>query len=152
MPDREPLRFTDVEEDLRQRVVTATFASRIEALGKLLAEGADDRAAARHLGTGMRAVEGVPIAVWCAFRHGLHPEESIVRAVAMGGDTDTIGAMTGALVGAFRGASVLTQRWLAGLENGPDGRDDIVKLGRRLAALQVRKVVERKDPNRGPVS
>jgi len=39
-------------------------------------------------------------------------EEAIVTAVNRGGDTDTIGAVTGALVGARFGVDALPERWL----------------------------------------
>jgi poly(ADP-ribose) glycohydrolase ARH3 len=131
--------FSDFEPDLRRRARTKAFSRQLDALTELFAEGADDRSAAARLGNGIRAVEAVPAAIWAAFRHGLRPEESIVRAIALGGDTDTIGAMTGALVGARRGASQLPRRWLEGLENGPWGRDAIAGLAKELATLPNRK-------------
>jgi ADP-ribosyl-[dinitrogen reductase] hydrolase len=50
--------------------------------------------------------------------HGLtatSAEDAIVDAVMMGGDTDTIAAVTGALAGARFGAEALPERWLAEL-------------------------------------
>lgn len=129
------LRFADLADDLRSRAKTAVLASRIGQIADLLAAGADGERAVRELGNGIRASEAVPAATWAAFRYDLHPEESIVRAVGLGGDTDTIGAMTGALVGARRGASQLPRRWVESLENGPYGRDEIVRLGRELASI-----------------
>ena len=43
-------------------------------------------------------------------------EEVIVTAVNRGGDTDTIGAITGAVAGARFGASELPDRWLSAIE------------------------------------
>lgn len=43
-------------------------------------------------------------------------EEAIVTAVNRGGDTDTIGAVAGAVAGARFGASPLPDRWLAALD------------------------------------
>jgi ADP-ribosyl-[dinitrogen reductase] hydrolase len=43
-------------------------------------------------------------------------EEAIVMAVNRGGDTDTIGAIAGAVAGARFGASALPQRWLADID------------------------------------
>ncbi|MDB9253940.1 ADP-ribosylglycohydrolase family protein [Halorubrum ezzemoulense] len=51
-----------------------------------------------------------------ALHDGLHTtdaEEAIVTAVNRGGDTDTIGAITGAIAGARFGASQLPDQWLA---------------------------------------
>jgi ADP-ribosyl-[dinitrogen reductase] hydrolase len=43
-------------------------------------------------------------------------EEAIVAAVSMGDDTDTTGAVTGALAGAHYGLEAIPERWLAVLE------------------------------------
>ena len=58
-------------------------------------------------------------------------EKGIVDAVNLGGDTDTIGAVTGAVVGARFGASDLPERWLSVL----DRVDELRELGEQLAAL-----------------
>jgi len=58
--------------------------------------------------------------------------------VGFGGDTDTIGAMAGALVGALHGSSWIPARWHDNIENGSHGRDEIVALARRLSALDIR--------------
>jgi len=46
----------------------------------------------------------VAAALWALLRYGTQPEECVIRAVNFGGDTDTIGAMAGALVGALHGS------------------------------------------------
>ena len=63
--------------------------------------------------------------------HGLGAESleaAIVDAVNMGGDTDTVGAVAGAVAGARFGASAVPDRWLESLH----GVDDLRQLGRRL--------------------
>jgi ADP-ribosyl-[dinitrogen reductase] hydrolase len=47
-------------------------------------------------------------------------EEAIVTAVNRGGDTDTIGAIAGAIAGARFGASQLPNRWLAAIDEADD--------------------------------
>jgi len=84
--------------------------------------------AARRLGTGLRSVESVPTALWSFLSCLDDPEETVIRAVNMGGDTDTVGAMAGALAGARHGYSAWPRRWLDALENGFKGRDYIVRL------------------------
>jgi ADP-ribosyl-[dinitrogen reductase] hydrolase len=49
-------------------------------------------------------------------------DEAVAEVVNLGGDTDTSGAILGAMAGAFYGLEELPQRWLAGLENR-DGID-----------------------------
>ena len=62
--------------------------------------------------------------------------------MAFGGDTDTIGAMAGALVGALHGQSWIPARWYDNIENGTRGRDEIVALARRLSQLDIRVQAE----------
>ncbi|MFC4990050.1 ADP-ribosylglycohydrolase family protein [Saliphagus infecundisoli] len=53
--------------------------------------------------------------------HGLtadSAEEAIVNAVMMGGDTDTIGAVAGAVAGTRFGVDALPERWLDSLAVG----------------------------------
>jgi len=58
-------------------------------------------------------------------------EEAIVTAVNRGGDTDTIGAISGAVAGARFGASQLPDRWLAAI----DETDELELLAEQLAAV-----------------
>lgn len=64
------------------------------------------------LGTGVAAVEAVP-AAFCAFlRHQDSFPDAVGFAIGLGGDTDTIAAMTGALAGAHLGYSAIPQDWI----------------------------------------
>jgi len=69
-----------------------------------------------------------------ALHDGLHAEsaeEAIVTAVNRGGDTDTIGAIAGAVAGARFGASQLPDRWLSAI----DETDELETLARRLSSV-----------------
>ena len=44
-------------------------------------------------------------------------EEAVSEVVNLGGDTDTAGAILGAMAGAYYGADAIPQRWLDGLQN-----------------------------------
>lgn len=85
-----------------------------------------------HLGVTSRAFESVPASVYSFLAHRNSFRDALVYAVGLGGDTDTIGAMTGALAGACHGVSAVPGDWWEALENGPDGRDDVVDLARRI--------------------
>lgn len=50
-----------------------------------------------------------------AFMETENFEEALIRAVNYGGDSDTIGAMTGGLAGCFYGFEAIPQRWLDAL-------------------------------------
>ncbi len=81
-------------------------------------------------------------------------EDAVTQGVNLGGDADTVGAITGALSGARWGASAIPQRWLDGLENrkgiaaradalaggakGGAGWEELPAMERRLALNQVR--------------
>ena len=58
-------------------------------------------------------------------------EQGLVWAVNLGGDADTNGAVTGALLGARLGAAAIPARWLDTLER----RAELEGVGRQLAAL-----------------
>jgi poly(ADP-ribose) glycohydrolase ARH3 len=77
---------------------------------------ADPDVAAAHLGNGITAVEAVPAALWAFLRHPESFPDAVRTAIRMGGDTDTIAAMTGALSGAFLGADAIPGQWLDRLE------------------------------------
>ncbi|MEM9071373.1 MAG: ADP-ribosylglycohydrolase family protein [Myxococcota bacterium] len=75
--------------------------------------------ASRTLGNGVRASESMPLALWAARAPTI--EVAIQRAILCGGDTDSIGAMAGALAGARYGGASLPSAWIAALE-GPAQR------------------------------
>ncbi|SFR53392.1 ADP-ribosylglycohydrolase family protein [Halogeometricum limi] len=58
-------------------------------------------------------------------------EDAIVTAVNRGGDTDTIGAIAGAVAGARFGASQLPDRWLSGI----DETNELETLAERLVEV-----------------
>jgi poly(ADP-ribose) glycohydrolase ARH3 len=68
------------------------------------------------VGNGVEALEAVPAALAAFLAHPGDPSHAIRFAIAIGGDTDTIAAMAGALAGAHCGASALPHAWLRRLE------------------------------------
>jgi ADP-ribosyl-[dinitrogen reductase] hydrolase len=76
-------------------------------------------------------VDTLQTALW----YGLHAEtakEALVDVVNMGGDADTVGAVTGAVVGARFGRAALPSEWVDSL----DVADELADLTRELAALR----------------
>jgi ADP-ribosyl-[dinitrogen reductase] hydrolase len=59
-------------------------------------------------------------------------EAAVINAVNEGGDTDTIGAVTGAVAGARFGASALPDRWLEALQ----AADELRSLARELSTSE----------------
>ncbi len=75
---------------------------------------------------GGRGVSGyayhtAPVALYAWLRHGPDLHTALTEVVACGGDTDTVGAITGALVGAAAGEREWPADWLAGLRDWPRG-------------------------------
>src|SRR5262245_61055800 len=65
--------------------------------------------------------------LWC-LEHAEDFEESLVAVIHAGGDTDTNGAVAGAIMGAIHGAGAIPERWTS-----PIGRaDQLVSLADRL--------------------
>ena len=100
-------------------------------------DSSDNRLAAAEqvsavLGNDARAFHSVPTALYCFLANANDPEQSLIHAVSLGGDTDTIAAMTGALSGAYHGSGLWPARWLDQLEGGPRGRDYIMGLAEDL--------------------
>ena len=89
------------------------------------------------LGNRSTGHESVPAAIYSAAAYE-SAEAAINFAVRCGGDTDTIGAMAGAIAAARTGASAIPSRWLDALEEGPKGRDHVKRLADRLAAARER--------------
>jgi poly(ADP-ribose) glycohydrolase ARH3 len=89
----------------------------------------DPAAIAGRLGNGIAAVEAVPAALAAFLRAPDEPRSVLAGAVVIGGDTDTIAAMAGALVGARVGALALPRPLLDRLE----GHDELIDLADTLA-------------------
>lgn len=88
------------------------------------------------LGNGIEAVQSVPTAIACFACNSMSFEATIGEAIWLGGDTDTIAAMAGALAGAHLGASAIPQRLLAMLEDVEKGRSYIERLANELYAAR----------------
>ncbi len=124
--------FTELAE--RAADVHRPFALRLLNLAGYRADTAEefaDRMTALFA-CDVKAIEAVPPAL-AAFATSVSFEDAVTRAVNLGGDTDTIGAMTGAVAGAYYGLGNIPRRWLDCLENGPRGRDYVLELAARAA-------------------
>ena len=81
------------------------------------------------------AAGAVPAAI-ASFVLNDNLRDTVVTAVNCGGDTDTIGAMAGAIAGAYYGFSSIPPKWLSCLENGEKGRDYVTSLAEQLALIK----------------
>jgi poly(ADP-ribose) glycohydrolase ARH3 len=108
------------------------FRDKITTVERLLAEEPSHDEVTRSLGNGITSFESVPTAIYSFLSHPGSFEDAVVYAVSLGGDADTIGAMTGAIAGAHHGYQGIPARWLDKLENGTKGRDYVIQLARDL--------------------
>ena len=79
------------------------------------------------------AFQSVPVAVYAAIRHRESFETALKEAITCGGDSDTVGAITGALVGARIGVEGVPESWRSGLAEWPRSLSFMLKLAERLA-------------------
>ncbi len=94
-------------------------ARKIRLAEKLIRTGGDrerDFANLAQIGTSGYVAESVAAALYCFVTHADDFESAVLTAVNAGGDTDTIGAMTGALAGTHVGAPTIPVRLVDGLE------------------------------------
>jgi poly(ADP-ribose) glycohydrolase ARH3 len=110
------------------------YKRKLERVWKLLGETNKLRII-RELGNGIEAYNSVPTAIYCFLRNPESFEESVLYAISLGGDADTIGAMTGAISGAYHGAEAIPERWRSRLERG----DYIEELAEKLWFIKSRK-------------
>ena len=80
------------------------------------------------LGNGIEAHRSVVTAIACFTDNTEDFRDAVGMAISLGGDTDTIAAMTGALFGAYQGLSRIPRELADRLENGKQGRDAILAL------------------------
>jgi len=112
---------------LTQFVEHEVYRQRLEGVEELLGEKDRSKVVA-ELGHGIEAFNSVPTAIYSFLSHPNSFEEAVIYAISLGGDTDTIGAMTGAISGAYLGIEAIPEKWQEKLEN----RDYIVELADRL--------------------
>ena len=77
----------------------------------------DKTRAISELGNGIEAFTAVPVAIFSFLANPDSFERTLIYAISLGGDTDTIGAMSGAISGAYLGVESIPEKWLAKLEN-----------------------------------
>lgn len=113
----------------------AEYLGLLDRLARLLRSRPAPDEVIRELGNDVRITHSVGTALYSFLAHIGSFEEAVVYAVNLGGDADTIGAMTGALAGAYHGTGGIPVRWLERLEEGPRGRSYVEHLARRLWRL-----------------
>jgi poly(ADP-ribose) glycohydrolase ARH3 len=130
---RDALRYFS---DLMQS--TAKFEEALAAIERGLRHNTSCREMSEQLGTGVTAHEAVPMAIYCFLRHPHSYAEVIHHAIFIGGDTDTIACMAGAISGAFLGKDAIPSRWIGAVREETDSPARIQDLADQLFAAYVR--------------
>ena len=77
----------------------------------------------------------VPVAVYAWYRHFGCFEDTVSAVLDCGGDTDTVGAIAGALAGAVVGEQGIPRDWLNGIHDWPRGIRVFREVADRLAEI-----------------
>jgi poly(ADP-ribose) glycohydrolase ARH3 len=112
----EDLNRTDFLAKLTGFVKDAVYKEKLGRIEALLNKPDRDKVII-ELGRGIEAFNSVPTAVYSFLFHPRSFARAVLHAISLGGDTDTIGAMTGAISGAYLGVDGIPGRWRARLEN-----------------------------------
>jgi poly(ADP-ribose) glycohydrolase ARH3 len=108
---------------------TNEIREKMELLEELLSENVAPPPAAKQLGQSVAVQESMPFAIYSFVRCPGSFEDCLDCAIMHGGDRDTLGAMAGAISGAYLGVESIPSGWRTKLENG----QTIEKLALELA-------------------
>lgn len=109
----EPSQLLDPQalvDRIRGQVTTAIFRDKLAYLSSSVGQRSVPEMA-QVLGSGVAAHASVPTALACFLTHPRSFPEAVKAAISLGGDTDTIAAMTGALAGALGGLAAIPPQW-----------------------------------------
>jgi len=114
-------------EGLREFARLNAYKEKLEKAKFLL--GVNDKMEiVKTLGNTVEALNSVVTSIYCFTKYHENYARAVLYAVSLGGDADTIGAMTGAIAGAYQGIENIPSTWIQRLER----RDYIEKLAIEL--------------------
>jgi poly(ADP-ribose) glycohydrolase ARH3 len=122
-----PLDSGSLVQALRARMQTPLYVQKLERIQALLPDASREEVIAQ-LGNGIEAYEAVPAALYAFLRHARSFREAVVYAISLGGDTDTIASMAGALSGAHLGEEAIPALWREEVEGAARLRELAVAL------------------------
>lgn len=114
--------------NLRRMCLHGELTEQLLLVAELLQRQVTVAEAQCQLGSGVRTLESVPFAIYLALRYSAVPLEGLLAAANAGGDTDTVAAMTGAILGTLHGAGMFPDTWLGGLERGENGLEGLLEV------------------------
>ena len=75
-------------------------------------------------------IDTLEASLWCIFNTTSY-KDAVLKAVNLGDDTDTVGAITGGLAGIIYGYDTIPSEWLEVLAK----KDDIIELANKLDSI-----------------
>ena len=117
----------DLIEAVRATAPAPEFQERLDRVAGLSTD-APAQLAGETLGNSVSAVDAVPASLWAFVANPQSYSDTVTAAILMGGDTDTIAAMAGALCGAHLGATAIPAPWRDRVESA----DRLVDLADQL--------------------
>jgi ADP-ribosyl-[dinitrogen reductase] hydrolase len=135
----------DVFETLRLLSTEQEWHAWLSRMESALKAGTTVSEFARDSGLG-RGISGyslhvVPLALYSWMRHPRDFETALSAVLDCGGDTDTVAAIVGALLGASMGSEAIPQNWLNNLADWPRSRPFIRRVAGRLALQKISNVL-----------
>ena len=104
------------------------FDARVGSVPEWIARPPEQALAEGGLGEAWVAEEAVASALYCVWRHPESFADAVLEAVNTDGDSDSIAAITGSVMGARLGLAAIPSRWVEGVERSAE----LQELGRRL--------------------
>ena len=111
---------------------TSEMKAKLLLVQRLIAENISPMRAAQQIGRSVTAHESIPFSIYSFLLYPRSFENCLFCSVLNGGDRDTLGAMAGAISGAYLGIEALPHDWLQKLEN----RTVIQELALKLSELR----------------
>ena len=113
------------------------FQEKLKVMAKGMRHAAKPAELVDELGNGIKVHESVPMAIYCFLHSPQVFGEAISNAIFLGGDTDTIACMTGAISGAFLGFDRLPANWLTQIREEKFNLERVKLCAERLFAASM---------------
>lgn len=111
-----------------------SYVEKIKEMKQLLSKGdeLETKTVVETFGNGIRAEEAVPAAIFSFLHKGkVSFDDSINYAISLGGDTDTIASMAGAISGAYWGVDKIPELWKSKCE----GVEEAIEFANKIFEL-----------------
>ncbi len=129
---KDEVKERDFLEELRLFTKIEEYLDKLSWIRRFLYENHSSAYMALKLGHSVLAHESVPASIYAFLKYGHDFRKTIEFCISLGGDTDTIASMAGALSGCLVGMNGLPDDWIKRLENEEKGREYIGILADKL--------------------